>query len=86
VLPLLLRHIELAPAQVTIIAADTDGIEIAREHGIKHLVEPLTKKNFEGVLDQHLGEGGFLLNVSVEVESLALIKYCRKRRVLTSTP
>jgi homospermidine synthase len=82
VLPLLLRHIDLAPAQVTIIAADSDGIEIAREHGIKHVVEPLTKKNYEAVLDMYLAEGGFLLNVSVEVESLALIKYCWKRRAL----
>jgi homospermidine synthase len=80
--PLLLRHIDMAPSQVTIIAADTDGIEIAREHGITHLVEPLTKKNYEAVLDRYLSEGGFLLNVSVEVETLALIKYCRKRRVL----
>jgi homospermidine synthase len=81
-LAVLLRHIDIDPARVTIIAADPDGIEIAKKHRVAHVVMPLTKKNFEGVLDQYLDEGGFLLNVSVEVESLALTKYCRKRRIL----
>jgi homospermidine synthase len=81
-LAVLLRHIDVDPARVTIIAADQDGIEIAKKHRVAHVVMPLTKKNFEGVLDQYLDEGGFLLNVSVEVETLALIKYCRKRRIL----
>ena len=82
VLPLLLRHIDLDPSQVTIVAKDADGIEIARKHGIAHVVETLTKRNLESVLDAHLGEGGFLVNVTVEVESLACMKYCRKRRAL----
>ena len=82
ILPLLLRHIELQPSQVTIIAKDADGIEIARNYGIAHVQETLTRRNYESVLNAHLAEGGFLVNVSVEVESLALIKYCAKRKVL----
>ena len=34
VLPLLLRHIEVQPSQVTIIAKDEDGIEIAKKYGM----------------------------------------------------
>ena len=81
-LPLLLRHIDVQPSQVTIIAKDEDGIEIARKYGVAHVKETLTKKNFEAALDPYLAQGGFLVNVSVEVESLALMKYCRAKKVL----
>src|SRR5438552_13154034 len=81
-LPLLLRHIDLQPSQVTIIAKDEDGIAIAQKYGIKHVKETLTRKNYEAALDPYLSEGGFLVNVAVEVESLALLKYCRARKLL----
>jgi homospermidine synthase len=81
-LPLLLREISLQPSQVTIIARDQDGIEIARQHGVRHVTETITQKNYEAALGQHLAEGGFLVNVSVEVESLALMKYCHGMRIL----
>ena len=81
-LPVLLRDLDVQPSQVTIIAKDTDGAEIAKEYGVAQVAEALTRKNYESVLDRYLAGGGFLLNVSVEVESLALIKYCGKRGVL----
>src|SRR3974390_2946723 len=81
-LPLLLQEIDLQPSQVTIIARDEDGIEIARKYGVKHVTETLTRKNYEAALDPYLSEGGFLVNVSVEIESLALMKYCYARKLL----
>jgi homospermidine synthase len=82
VLAVLLRHIEIDASRITIIARDADGLDLAQKHRVAHVVQALTRKNYESFLDQHLGEGDFLLNVSVEVESLALMKYCRKRRIL----
>ncbi len=38
--------------------------------------EALTRENFRRVLNPLLGRGDFLLNVSVDVSSIALIKYC----------
>jgi homospermidine synthase len=81
-LPVLLRDLDIQPSQVTIIAKDADGAEIAGEYGVAHVVQALTRRNYESVLDRYLAGGGFLLNVSVEVESLALIKHCGKRGVL----
>jgi homospermidine synthase len=81
-LPLLLRHIELKPSQVTVISRSEDKTGIARKHGVGVLAEPLREGNYETVLDAHLKEGDFLLNVSVEVASLALMKYCWRRGIL----
>ena len=76
VLPLLLRHLEIRPAQVIIIAADDQGESLAREYGIEFRRQALTQDNYLAVLEPRLCAGDFLLNVSVEVSSLALIGMC----------
>src|SRR5690348_2458192 len=82
VLPLLLRHLAIAPRQITIVTAEERGHEEARELGIRFILEPLTRENFDRVLDPLLGEGDFLVNVSVEVSSIALVEFCWKKGAL----
>jgi homospermidine synthase len=82
VLPLLLRHIDMAPAQITIVTAESRGAEVAQEYGIRFVETALTRENYRSVLDPLLGAGDFLLNVSVEVSSIALIELCRERDAL----
>src|SRR5262249_19555426 len=76
VLPLILRHIGIAPERMTIVTAEDKGQEEAAKYGIKFVKERLTRENFRRVLNPLLGRGDFLLNVSVDVSSLALIKLC----------
>src|ERR1700746_267096 len=76
VLPLVLRHIGIAPERITIVTADDRGSEEAAKYGIKFVKEPLTRENYRRVLNPLLGRGDFLVNVSVEVSSIALIKLC----------
>lgn len=82
VLPLLLRHIGIQPGQIMIITADEDGSKIAREHGISFAVNPLTRDNYLGLLDGVMKAGDFLLNLSVDVSSVALIEWCQRKGVL----
>jgi len=81
-LPLLLRHLEIAPAQISILAADDRGEAIAREYGVAYEISALTPDNFHAVLDGRLQRGDFLLNLSVDVSSLALIALCHARGAL----
>ena len=74
VLPLILRHVGIAPDRITIVTADEAGRQEAAEFGIKFIDHPLTRENFEQVLRPLLQRGDFLLNLSVDVSSLALIK------------
>ncbi len=76
VLPLILRHIGIKPERITIVTAEERGQEEAAKLGVKFVVEPLVRENFRRVLDPLLGRGDFLLNVSVDVSSLALVKLC----------
>ena len=76
VLPLVLRHIGIAPERISIVTADDRGAEEAAKYGIKLVQERLTRENYRRVLNPLLGRGDFLINVSVEVSSIALIKLC----------
>ena len=82
VLPLILRHIDLDPAKITIVTAEDRGHNVADEYGIRFIKEPLTRDNYRRVLEPILSAGDFLLNVSVDVSSLALIEFCRDRDIL----
>lgn len=82
VLPLLLSHLGLAGEQVQVISRSPDKSGVARQLGIGFTAQPLDEGNYEAVLDAHLKEGDFLLNLSVEVSSMALIRYCWQHGIL----
>lgn len=82
VLPLLLRHLDLKPRQLLIISPDHWGEDLAHKHGIAVLHVELTPHNYRQVLGERLASGDFLLNLSVDVSSLALIQLCRERGAL----
>lgn len=82
ILPLLLRHLAITPAQIQVIAADDKGEAIAREYGVNYTLLPLRRDNYRTVLGERLQPGDFLLNLSVDVSSLALIALCHERGAL----
>ncbi|MBV8121950.1 MAG: homospermidine synthase [Alphaproteobacteria bacterium] len=82
VLPLLLRHLEIAPPQISIITAEPRGHDVAAEYGIAFDQTALTQENYRSKLDRAIGRGDFLLNLSVDVSSTALIELCQAKASL----
>jgi homospermidine synthase len=82
VVPLLFRHFDLAPSQLTVVSRGPDKSGIAAEYGIRFEATPLQEGNYESILDPLLQAGDFLLNLSVDVSSLDLIRYCWRRGIL----
>ncbi len=78
VLPLILRHIDLPAERITIVTADARGRDVAGEQGVRFVEQPATRDNYRDLLTPLLGRGDFLLNLSVEVSSVALIRLCRE--------
>ena len=74
VLPLILRHIDVPRENIVIVTAEERGREVAAEFGIRFVVEPITRANYRAVLGGLLRPGDFLLNLSVDVQSVALIE------------
>jgi len=82
VLPLILRHIDIKPSRITIVTAEDWGGEEAADYGIRFVVEPLTVNNYRAILDPIIRKGDFILNLSVEVSSLALIEFAQEKGAL----
>ncbi len=82
VLPLILRHVGISAERITIVTAAESGRGEAAHFGVKFVNSPLTAQNYRAVLESLLGRGDFLLNLSVDVSSVALIKLARERGAL----
>ena len=82
VLPLILRHIDLPVDRISIVSGDERGRDIAGSYGVGFTVLPLTRENFRDVLTPLVQDGDFLLNLSVDVSSVALIGFCQGRGAL----
>ena len=78
-LPLILRHINFDRAQFTVIEPSGEFAGMLAEHGIKHLQLALTADNFAEVLRGLFPNGkGFIVNLSVDVDSIELMKLCQQ--------
>jgi homospermidine synthase len=82
VLPLVFRHLGVRPQQVSVIKTSPDDSGVAAELGVEVIVQRLDEGNYEAVLGGLLQAGDFLLNLSVDVSSLSLLRLCWQRDVL----
>ena len=82
VLPLILRHVDMPKDNVVIVTAEDRGHDVASEYGIRFIVEALTKDNYRKVLEPLLRAGDFLLNLSVDVSSVALFELAHEKGAL----
>jgi homospermidine synthase len=82
VLPLILRHIGTSADRITIVTAEDAGRAEANHFGVKFVKIALTRDNYRRTLEPLLEAGDFLLNLSVDVSSVALVELARERGAL----
>jgi homospermidine synthase len=82
VLPLILRHIDMPKENISILTSDRRGSAVAAEFGIAEEIVSITKDNYLDELGARLRRGDFLLNLSVDISSVALVALCRSLGVL----
>jgi homospermidine synthase len=86
-LPLILKHIDMSPERVTIIVPYDDPTGktahvFAAEYRVHVVHARLVPENYVSVLAPLLDKGDFLLNLSVDVSSVALMAFCHEREAL----
>lgn len=79
VLPLIHRHLNIKPEQITIIAPCDCDANLLKEYPFTFKQLEITQDNFQAIVGSEIQEGDFLLNLSVNVSSLDLIKLCHKK-------
>jgi homospermidine synthase len=80
-LPLILRHIKCDPKRITIIDPDQSHSLLAEKQGVSFINESITRTNFRQVLKPLLTAGpgrAFIVNLSVDVDSLAIMRLARE--------
>ncbi len=82
VIPLFLRHLTITPNRIKVISANKDEEGFSSIYGITHQQISLSEENYRSILGAELKKGDFLVNLSVNVSSLALMAFCREKEVL----
>ena len=82
VLPMIGRHLEDVYARLTVLAANEAGRKVAEKCGAKFIHGNLTPGNYRSILRNHVREGDLLLNLSIDISSIDLIRFCADRGVL----
>lgn len=81
--PLLFEHFpELTSDDVHILTADIRGFDVAAKYKLAFHLNPIDRRNYKPLLGMHLGRGDLLINVSVDVSSLALVEWCQEHGVM----
>jgi homospermidine synthase len=82
-LPLIQRHFDHDPAQLSVVEPNAAATPLLAEQGITHHQIALTENNYRNVLGGLFPDGrGFCVNLSVDTSSLDLMKFCRELGVL----
>ncbi len=82
-LPLILRHIAIDPAQMTVIEPRSDFAHILAGYGIAHMPLALRPDNLEATLTALFPNGrGMVVNLSVDVDSIETMLLCQRLGVM----
>lgn len=83
VLPLIRRHVQLdGEKKLVVLSADEQGRTLAEECGAHFEHAHLTPGNHRRVLGRHVRAGDLVLNLSVNVSSLDLVRFCAEEEAL----
>jgi homospermidine synthase len=81
-LPLLAPVLGVQPSSIVIVSPDAHESRAAGDYGVRVIAQALFPGNLASVLGPLLGPGDFLLNVSVHVSSIDLLRFCASRGAL----
>jgi homospermidine synthase len=78
ILELILQRYEIDPRNITVLDAIAHPIFKARHEnsGIRYIVQRIDKTNMERILVQLLSPGDFLVNVSLNIDGIAIVRFC----------
>jgi len=82
-LPLVLREIEVAPDRVTVLDMVDNRHRIAGELalGVRYVIDEITPDTMADVLGAHLGAGDICLDLAWNIETTAILQWCRDNGV-----
>jgi len=83
-LPLLLKHLQIAPGRVTVMDFE-DRAEVVRPYtaqGVTFVQDRITPENLGALLGRHLGDGDLLVDLAWNIDCCEILQWCHDHGVL----
>src|SRR5271167_2411171 len=84
-LPLILRHIDCDPRKITVMELG-EHEKLFKERwgstGVKYTADRIVRENLDIVLSDYLDDGDLLINVSLNIDGIAIVEWCLKHDVM----
>lgn len=83
-LPLLMRHIDVKPSQITVL----DFVDCRKPlaeylaRGVQFVRQRITPENYEELLATHVGPGDLIVDLAWNIDCAAILDFCRRKGVL----
>jgi homospermidine synthase len=81
-LPLILRHFDVDPARIVVLAPNNENDTVLKEAGVTRIDAFLTPESYAEVLDPLLSPSTFVVNLSVDTSSVDIMRLARERGAL----
>ncbi len=81
-LPLIFEKFDMQPSQITIFDCSGAGNKVAQEFNVSFQLQTITSTNYMSVIGNQLREGDFIIDVSYDIASLAMIELCEQKGAL----
>jgi len=84
ILPLVIKHVARSPSQITVLEKDDHKDVFTKrngDNGVKYVRKEILPGNLEATLKKYTEEGGFVIDVSLNIEAQSIIKWCLENGV-----
>ena len=85
ILPIILKHISSNPKNITVIEKD-DHSKLFKQrnknNGVQYVRKQIVQKNLDSTLSKYLEDGGFLIDVSLNIDAQSIMEWCFQHNVM----
>lgn len=83
-LPLLLDHLRLAPARLTVLDFDApdEHVRFVRGSGATFVTDRITPASFAATLSAHVGAGDLIIDLAWNIDTATMLQWCRDNGVM----
>jgi homospermidine synthase len=82
--PLVIRHIDVDPKNVTIMdfVDNKKRVEDSLKKGVSYVMDRVTKANYRDLLKKYVGPGDLIIDLAWNIDCISILKWCKDNQVL----
>jgi len=83
-IPLVVRHIDVDPKNVTIMdfVDNKKRVRDSLDKGVSYVMEKVTKQNYRELLKKYVGPGDLIIDLAWNIDCISILKWCKDNQVL----